>query len=158
MPFHRLFRKITIFSSITLVLTTCIHVNAQQQNTPPAIPVGLDSYRMGNQWPIQRIGARAYMRSTYDRMGDDSDAGHFLFFEEEEDNCVTLDVEGKGVLYFVCINYWHWSPWRYAIDGNTYIVKETATDRPADAKQTLTTTQFIPECLFQKKRLEWITL
>ena len=34
---------------------------------PPVIPVGLDAYRMWERWPYQRIGARAYMRSTYDR-------------------------------------------------------------------------------------------
>jgi hypothetical protein len=32
---------------------------------PPAIPVGLDAYRQWERWPYQRIGARAYMRSTY---------------------------------------------------------------------------------------------
>ena len=30
----------------------------------PVIPVGLDSYRMWDKWPQQRIGVRAYMRST----------------------------------------------------------------------------------------------
>ena len=45
------------------------------------IPVGLDCYRMWDQWPSQRIGARAYMRSTYDRRGgnEGADASHFLF-------------------------------------------------------------------------------
>ncbi|MBA3716080.1 MAG: hypothetical protein H0W76_27130 [Pyrinomonadaceae bacterium] len=36
---------------------------------PRVIPVGLDSYLMWERWPYQRIGARAYMRSTYDRAG-----------------------------------------------------------------------------------------
>ena len=31
------------------------------------IPVGLDAYRLWERWPYQRIGVRAYMRSTYDR-------------------------------------------------------------------------------------------
>ena len=34
---------------------------------PPTIPVGLDAYRQWDRWPVQRIGQRAYMRSTYDR-------------------------------------------------------------------------------------------
>ena len=36
---------------------------------PPVIPIGLDAYRQWERWPYQRIGARAYMRSTYDRRG-----------------------------------------------------------------------------------------
>ena len=36
---------------------------------PPVIPIGLDAYRHWERWPYQRIGARAYMRSTYDRRG-----------------------------------------------------------------------------------------
>ena len=45
---------------------------------PPTIPVGLDAYRMWNRWPYQRIGCRAYMRSTYDRSGGNqtADASH----------------------------------------------------------------------------------
>src|SRR5262249_62013904 len=39
------------------------------RNEPPMIPIGLDSYLMWERWPYQRIGARAYMRSTYDRKG-----------------------------------------------------------------------------------------
>ena len=47
----------------------------------PVIPVGLDAYRMWERWPYQRIGARAYMRSTYDRRGgnEGADASHFLY-------------------------------------------------------------------------------
>src|SRR5439155_973538 len=36
---------------------------------PPVIPIGLDAYRQWERWPYQRIGARAYLRSTYDRTG-----------------------------------------------------------------------------------------
>src|SRR5262245_25427091 len=45
---------------------------------PPVIPVGLDAYRQWDRWPLQRIGARAYMRSTYDRTGGNrsADASH----------------------------------------------------------------------------------
>ena len=92
------------------------------------IPVGLDAYRMWDRWPYQRIGARAYMRSTYDRRGgnETADASHFLYQAAEDFN-VTLDVEGKGVLYFVRTNHWHGSPWHYEVDGVDHIVQETTT-------------------------------
>jgi hypothetical protein len=59
------------------------------------IPVGLDAYRMWDRWPYQRIGVRAYMRSTYDRAGgnENADASHLLY-QLAEDRNVTLDVEG----------------------------------------------------------------
>src|SRR5437899_9656891 len=41
---------------------------------PPVIPIGLDAYRQWERWPYQRIGARAYMRSTYDRAGGNEGA------------------------------------------------------------------------------------
>ena len=65
----------------------------------PMIPVGLDAYRMWERWPYQRIGARAYMRSTYDRQGrnETADASTFLYQVAEDFN-VTLDVEGPGVV------------------------------------------------------------
>jgi hypothetical protein len=48
---------------------------------PPVIPVGMDAYRQWDRWPYQRIGARAYMRSTYERAGGNerADASHFLY-------------------------------------------------------------------------------
>lgn len=48
---------------------------------PPPIPVGLEAYRQWERWPYQRIGVRAYMRSTYDRSGgnEGADASHFLY-------------------------------------------------------------------------------
>src|SRR5580698_11100504 len=68
---------------------------------PPVIPVGLDAYRQWDHWACQRIGARAYMRSTYDRAGGNeaADASHFLYQEADDFN-VTLDVQSPGVLYF----------------------------------------------------------
>ncbi len=64
---------------------------------PPVVPVGLDAYRQWDRWPYQRIGVRAYMRSTYDRTGgnDTADASHFLYQEADDFN-VTLDVAGAG--------------------------------------------------------------
>src|SRR3954471_24694539 len=98
---------------------------------PPVIPVGLDAYRQWDRWPYQRIGARAYMRSTYDRRGGNeaADASHFLY-QLADDNNVSLDVEGPGVLYFVRTNHWHGSPWRYVVDGREHIVQETSTKDP----------------------------
>lgn len=112
----------------------------------PMIPVGLDAYRMWDRWAYQRIGARAYMRSTYDRSGGNrtADASHFLYQEAEDFN-VTLDVEGKGVLYFVRTNHWHGSPWHYEVDGVGHIVEETTT---ADPTRKLEHSVFMPEHLF----------
>jgi len=98
---------------------------------PPVIPVGLDCYRMWDRWPSQRIGARAYMRSTYDRTGgnEGADASHFLFQLADDFN-VTLDVEGAGVLYFARYNHWHGSPWHYVVDGTDHILGESSTQNP----------------------------
>src|SRR5262249_5190067 len=92
---------------------------------PPVIPVGLDVYRMWDRWCYQRIGERSYMRSTYDRRGgnEGADASHFLYQLADDDN-VTLDVAGAGVLYFARYNHWHGSPWHYRVDGNDFIVRE----------------------------------
>src|SRR5439155_15972800 len=99
---------------------------------PPAIPVGLDAYRHWERWPYQRIGARAYMQSTYDRAGgnEGADASHFLYQLADDQN-VTLDLQGPGVLYFVRYNHWHGSPWHYFVDDVDHIVQETSTKDPA---------------------------
>jgi len=113
---------------------------------PPVIPVGLDAYRQWERWPYQRIGARAYMRSTYDRTGGNerADASHFLY-QLADDYNVTLDVEGPGVLYFVRYNHWHGSPWHYEVDGADHIVQETST---ADPLHPAPHSVFLPENLF----------
>src|SRR6516165_4041902 len=92
----------------SLVLCVCASARAEE---PPSIPVGLDAYRQWERWPYQRIGARAYLRSTYDRRGgnEGADASHFLY-QLADDKNVTLDVQGPGVLYFVRYNHWHGSP------------------------------------------------
>ncbi len=115
-------------------------------NEPSEIPVGLDAYRMWDRLPYLRIGARAYMRSTYDRMGGNhsADASHYLYQQAEDFN-VTLDVKGQGVLYFARYNHWHGSPWHYEVDGVDHIVKETST---ADPKKPVKDSVFIPEHLF----------
>ncbi|HOM49850.1 MAG TPA: DUF2961 domain-containing protein [Phycisphaerae bacterium] len=119
---------------------------------PPVVPVGLDAYRMWDRWAHQRIGVRAYMRSTYDRSGlnETADASHFLY-QLADDNNVTLDVEGAGVLYFVRTNHWHGSPWRYTIDGIEHLVQESST---ADPDHPVANSTFIPAELFPEP-LAW---
>jgi len=104
-----------------------------QAAEPPVIPVGLDAYRQWDRWPYQRIGARAYMRSTYDRAGgnEGADASHFLY-QLSDTNNVTLDIAGPGILYFARYNHWHGSPWQYVVDRKEYLVEETSTVRPTD--------------------------
>src|SRR5437016_6731069 len=98
---------------------------------PPPIPVGLDAIRQWERWPYLRIGARAYMRSTYDRRGgnEGADASHFLY-QLAEDKNVALDLQGPGILYFARYNHWHGSPWHYEVDGNDHVVRETSTADP----------------------------
>jgi hypothetical protein len=113
---------------------------------PPVIPVGLDAIRQWERWPYLRIGARAYMRSTYDRRGgnEGADASHFLY-QLADDKNVTLDVQGPGVLYFVRYNHWHGSPWHYEVDGIDHLVQETTTANP---NQPNPNSVFLPPNLF----------
>ncbi len=113
-----------MFCGLLLMLTS---IGAELQ----AVPTGLDAYRMWDKWPRQRIGVRAYMRSTYDRRGrnESADASHFLYQLAPDQN-VTLDVLGSGILYFVRYNHWHGSPWHYDVDGNATTVTETTTSDP----------------------------
>ena len=128
----------------------CLAASAAAQ--PPAIPVGADAYRLWEQWPYQRIGARAYMRSTYDRSGGNerADASHFLYQVADDFN-VTLDVQSPGVLYFVRYNHWHGSPWHYEVDRRDHIVQESST---ADPLHPANGSVFLPERLFPKP-LAW---
>src|SRR5215207_4613448 len=134
----------------TLVL--CLVAGVAGAGEPPVIPVGLDAYRMWERWPYQRIGARAYMRSTYDRRGGNeaADASHFLYQLRDDFN-VTLDVEGKGVLCFARYNHWHGSPWHYEVDGVDHIVQESST---ADPNHPVRGSVFMPQELFPEP-LAW---
>jgi hypothetical protein len=125
-----------------LILTSAIAAPAE----PPVIPTGLDAYRQWARWPYQRIGERAYMRSTYDRRGgnEGADASHFLY-QLADDYNVTLDVQGPGILYFVRYNHWHGSPWHYEVDGADTLVRETST---ADPVHPAANSVFLPERLF----------
>ncbi|WP_353126985.1 DUF2961 domain-containing protein [Parapedobacter pyrenivorans] len=122
-------------------------LTAQQ---PPTIPVGLDAYRMWDKLPLQRIGERAYMISTYMREGGNraADSRNFLWMGKSEDFNVTMDVVGPGVLYFKRTNHWHGSPWHYVVDDHDYVIKETGTDDPENAKKEITHATFLPEKAF----------
>lgn len=124
--------------------------NRNHPNDPPVIPVGLDAYRMWDQLHKQRIGERAYMVSTYMREGGNraADSRNFLWMGEQEDHNVTMDVIGPGVLYFKRTNHWHGSPWHYVVDGNDYVLKESGTDDPENAKKTLKHSTFLPAKAF----------
>lgn len=118
-------------------------------NHPPIIPIGLDAYRDWHKLPLQRIGIRAFMRSTYDRTGNNNraDASNYLYATANDFN-VTLDVAGPGILYFVRTNHFHGSPWHYEVDGRDFVVTETATADPDNFRDKYTRTTFIPEDLF----------
>lgn len=148
-----------ILTLLVLLFSCPAQSQVQESGKPHIIPVGLDAYRMWNQWPIQRIGVRAYMRSTYDRSGGNeaADGSHFLFMNDQTHN-VTLDVRGQGILYFVRTNHWHGSPWHYIVDGHDYVVKETATAHPVNAIKIYDHTSFIPASAFpQPLAYTWTT-
>ena len=120
-----------------------------QSIKPPTIPIVEDAYLQWEKIPYLRLGMRAGMRSTYDRTGNNrrADASNYLYQVSDHFN-VSLEVKNPGVLYFVRTNHFHGSPWHYEVDGKDFIVKETATDDPVDAKKRYETTTFIPEKLF----------
>ncbi|HEV2484721.1 MAG TPA: DUF2961 domain-containing protein [Terracidiphilus sp.] len=130
---------------IPVLLWSALFCAAQQQSREP-IPVGLDAYRAWDQWPNQRIGMRAYMRSTYDRTGgnEGADASHFLY-QLSDDYNVTLDIEGPGVLLFSRYNHWHGSPWHYVVDGKDHVIQEGSTSDPLHPNPDST---FLPAALF----------
>lgn len=139
--------------TIVLVLmqyTTSLYAQKNVAVTKPSlIPVGYDAYRMWDKWYLQRPGVRAYMRSTYDRNGGNqsADASHFLFAKSADYN-VTLDVKGKGILYFFRANHWHGSPWHFNIDGRDNLVTESATQHPDNAKKLISNSEFLPAASF----------
>src|SRR6266496_726819 len=139
---------LAVLPALLLLNASCTAGTAE----PPTLPVGLDAYRFWDRWPEQRIGARTYMRSTYDRRGgnEGADASHFLFQLADDFN-VALDVAGPGVLYFVRCNHWHGSPWHYQVDGRDQLVQETTT---ADPNHPVENSVFIPQRLFPEP-LAW---
>jgi hypothetical protein len=147
--------QLSIIFLICFLSLITSQIYCQKRSLLPKTPVGLDAYRMWDQWPTQRIGTRAYMRSTYDRAGgnEGADASHFLFANEENYN-VTLDIKGKGVFYFFRANHWHGSPWHFIVDGKDNIISETGTSDPANASKVLKVANFIPEATFPRP-LNW---
>jgi hypothetical protein len=151
---HQLITGLILCFLIQSSLFAQIKINANdKKSTHPLIPVGWDAYLKWDQWPQQRPGTRAYMRSTYNRLGGNSDMSNYLFMKEEEYN-VTLDVIGKGALYFFRTNFWHGSPWHFNIDGKDNLLKETGTDDPVNARKRFTKTEFIPGTSFPEP-LAW---
>ncbi len=138
-----------VLGTLGLLLILSTRILAEE---PPVIPIGLDAYRQWERWPYQRIGARAYMRSTYDRAGgnEGADASHFLYQEADDFN-VALDVEGPGILYFARYNHWHGSHWHYEVDGTDHIVQESSTAAPNRPVQD---SVFLPQQLFPRP-LAW---
>lgn len=113
---------------------------------PPTIPVGTDAYLQWERWPYQQIGARSYMRSTYDRTGgnESADASHYLYQESNTFN-VTLDLEGPGVLVFARYNHWHGSPWHHEVDHRDHVVQESSSPDPLHPVEN---SVFLPRELF----------
>jgi hypothetical protein len=105
--------------------------SAPPSNRPPQIPVGFDAFTEWQRWPYLRIGARCYMRSTFDRSGgnDNADAAHFIRQIDDTHN-VVIDETGPGILWFARYNHWHGSPWQYLVDRKEFIVQETSTADP----------------------------
>jgi hypothetical protein len=130
-----------------LLLAALVPAQAAPEPGPPTLPVGLDAYRQWDRWAYQRIGERAYMRSTYDRRGgnEGADASHFLYQLADDDN-VSLDVAGPGILYFVRYNHWHGSPWHYVVDGVDHLVSESSS---ADPTKPVPDSVFLPREAFR---------
>ncbi|HEX8521038.1 MAG TPA: DUF2961 domain-containing protein [Tepidisphaeraceae bacterium] len=112
------------------------------------IPTGYDAYLQWHRWPEQRLGVRAYMSSTYDRAGgnEGADASHFLYQLADDQN-VTLDATGAGILYFARFNHWHGSPWHFTVDDKDHLVAESST---VDPRRPVRGSKFIPEELFKE--------
>jgi hypothetical protein len=141
-----------IFWRLWLGVTMVLVGAAQSAEGPRPIPVGIDAYRYWDRWPDQRIGMRAYMRSTYDRRGgnEGADASHFLYQLSDSFN-VTLDLEGPGLLVFSRYNHWHGSPWHYVVDGTDHIVQESSTSDPLHPAPS---SVFLPSAAFPSP-LNW---
>ena len=155
-PGNEILRPFLWFLGFLLISTAVIapaeNVTNNTSIEPSVIPIGLDAYRQWSHWPYQRIGMRAYMRSTYDRTGgnEGGDASHFLY-QLSDSNNVTLDVEGAGVLNFVRFNHWHGSPWHFVVDGTDHLIAESRTANPTNPVANST---FIPANLFPEP-LAW---
>lgn len=75
---------LTLLIGILVMLILPLSINCQSNDPKlsdqlPVIPIGLDDYRMWDMLPYHKLGIRAYMRSTYDRNGNNrgADGSHF---------------------------------------------------------------------------------
>src|SRR6266516_4579607 len=147
-------RGIGFFSAAAflLLLFLCSRANGAAASAdavePPEIPIGYDAFLRWEQWPVLRLGVRAYMRSTFDRTGGNhfADAAHYLR-QLDDQHSVALDEAGPGILWFVRHNHWHGSPWSYTVDGRETIVTESST---ADPTNPVENSVFLPELPFPK--------
>lgn len=132
---------------VLLGLSPVLPGNASRDTSePPVIPIGYDAFLRWEQWPVLRLGVRAYMKSTFDRTGGNhfADAAHYLRQLDDQHN-VALDEAGPGILWFVRHNHWHGSPWSYTVDGRETTVRESST---ADPTKPVENSVFLPDHLF----------
>src|SRR6476620_3322119 len=96
-------RRIAGLSLVLLILAAGASAQdtASPSHKPPQIPIGLDAFTQWERWPYLRIGARCYMRSTFDLSGgnDNADAAHFIRQIDDTHN-VVIDEAGPGILWF----------------------------------------------------------
>jgi len=56
----RILNKLFIISCIIVAWTMSFKAYSQQSENPPVIPMGLDTYRMWDKLPVQRINNNTY--------------------------------------------------------------------------------------------------
>lgn len=129
-----------------VIASVAVLAAGSHASEPPPVPLGADAIRRWEEWPLLRTGVRTYMRSTYDRRGNNegADASHFLY-QLADDRNVTLDIEAPGILCFARYNHWHGSPWQYEVDGTLHIVQESSS---ADPDHPVAGSVFLPEAAF----------
>ncbi len=93
--------QIRLLAMLIVLQTFAVGTTSAQVTGLPEIPVGTDAYLQWDRLPYLRLGMRAYMRSTYDRNGNNrtADASHYLYQESDTFN-VSLDVMSPGILYW----------------------------------------------------------
>jgi hypothetical protein len=103
--------RCSLNSSVAIIILFFIFTLPALAVEPPVVPIGLDAFRQWERWPYQRIGVRAYMRSTYDRRGgnEGADASHFLY-QLTDDNNVTLGIWQAETPASIQIQKKSWGP------------------------------------------------
>ena len=100
----------------------------------------------GNTGRYQRIGARAYMRSTYDRRGgnEGADASHFLYQSATTSMSRSMS-PAPAFSTSSRYNHWHGSPWHYVVDGTDHVIQRNQHRRSASTRR--------PESVFEPAKL-----